>query len=140
MAWWSPSASSRVTATGCVPVKKYDPLAGGTSLEGQVLRVDGVLNTKTRLIDADVSVPKCAVISGEAFRADITVGQLQGWIVAHDAVVTDAHGAYVFQVSAGKAVRVDVSIAKTVGETDVVEGPLDPQHRLVVQGNYQLSN
>jgi membrane fusion protein (multidrug efflux system) len=119
---------------------RLDPLAGGTSLDGQLIRVDGVLNPRTRLIDADVSVPKGAVMSGEAFRADVTVGELQGWIVPHDAVLIDAKGAYVFQVSAGKAARVDVSVVKTVGETDIVEGLLDPQHPLVVQGNYQLSN
>lgn len=119
---------------------RLDPLAGGTPIEGQVLKVDGVLNPKTRLIDADVSVPKGAVISGEAFRADITVGELQGWIVPHDAVLTDANGAYVFQVLGSKAARVDVSVVRTVGETDVIEGPLVPQHRLVVQGNYQLLN
>jgi RND family efflux transporter MFP subunit len=116
------------------------PLGAGRLLDGQVLRVDGMLNPKTRLIDADVSVPPGAVISGAAFRADITVGQLTGWIVPHDAVLTDDKGAYVFQVAGDTASRVDVSVAGTAGNDDVVDGKLDPRQPLVVQGNYQLSD
>jgi membrane fusion protein, multidrug efflux system len=116
------------------------PLGTGAQLDGQVLRVDGVLNPKTRLIDADVSVPAGAVISGATFRADITVGQLQGWIVPHDAVINDDTGAYVFQVVGNTASRVAVTVAGTAGNDDVVDGKLDPQRPLVVQGNYQLSD
>jgi membrane fusion protein (multidrug efflux system) len=116
------------------------PLGAGRLLDGQILRVDGVLNPKTRLIDADVSVPPSSVISGAAFRADITVGQLTGWIVPHDAVLTDDKGAYVFQVAGDTASRVDVSVAGSSGNDDVVDGKLDPRQPLVVQGNYQLSD
>jgi RND family efflux transporter MFP subunit len=114
--------------------------SNGAQLDGQVLRVDGVLNPKTRLIDADVSVPAGAVISGATFRADITVGQLQGWIVPHDAVISDDTGAYVFQVVGNTASRIAVTVAGTAGNDDVVDGKLDPQRPLVVQGNYQLSD
>jgi membrane fusion protein (multidrug efflux system) len=116
------------------------PLARGAPLDGQILRVDGILNPRTRLIDADVSVPAGSVISGSAFRADITVGQLQGWIVPHDAVMTDDKGAYVFQVAGSNATRVEVKIAGAEGNDDVVQGPLDPQRMLVVQGAYQLTD
>jgi hypothetical protein len=116
------------------------PIGAGPRLDGQILRVDGVLNPKTRLVDADVSVPPGAVMSGTAYRADITVGQLQGWIVPHDAVLTDDKGAYVFQVAGNTASRVDVSVAGSVGSDDVIDGKLDPARSLVVQGNYQLSD
>jgi membrane fusion protein, multidrug efflux system len=116
------------------------PLGTGVQLDGQVIRVNGVLDPRTRLIDADVSVPAGAVISGATFRADITVGQLQGWIVPHDAVINDDTGAYVFQVVGNTASRVAVTVAGTAGNDDVVDGKLDPQRPLVVQGNYQLSD
>jgi RND family efflux transporter MFP subunit len=119
---------------------RLQALSGGDKLQGKVLRVDGVLNPKTRLIDADISVPTGAVVSGEAFQADIDVGEYQGWVVPHDAVLTDARGAYVFQVSGSKAVRVDVKLTGGGGGSDVVTGPLDPAKKLVVQGNYQLSD
>jgi RND family efflux transporter MFP subunit len=116
------------------------PLDNGAPLDGHVLRVTGILNPKTRLVDADVSISAGAVISGAAFRADITVGQLQGWIVPHDAVLTDAKGAYVFQAAAGTASRIDVTVAGAAGANDVVDGNLDPRNPLIVQGNYQLTD
>ena len=115
-------------------------LAGGDALDGRVLRVDGVLNPKTRLIDADISVPASAVISGEAFRAAITVGALQGWVVPHAAVLTDDTGAYLFQVNGDKAARVDVRLLGTVGDSDIVTGKVDGGRKLIVEGNYQLDD
>jgi RND family efflux transporter MFP subunit len=117
-----------------------DRLTGGPPIEAHVVRVDGILNLKTRLIDADIAVPAGSVISGEAFHASVTAGQLQGWIVPHQAVLIDDKSAYVFQVEAGKAVRVDVRLLGTVGDRDAVDGPIDPSRRLVVQGNYQLAD
>jgi membrane fusion protein, multidrug efflux system len=116
------------------------PLAGGAELDGQVLRLDGMLNPRTRLVDADVSVPAGSVISGASFRAEIKVADLSGWIVPHDAVLTDANGSYVFQVAGTMAARVNVTVAGPAGGDDVVQGPLDPQRPLVVQGNYQLAD
>ena len=116
------------------------PLGAGPQLDGQILRVDGVLNPKTRLIDADVSVSPGVVIAGEAFRADITVGQLQGWIVPHDAVLSDAKGSTCSRSRGNTASRVDVTVAGSAGNNDVVDGKLDPQRALVVAGNYQLSD
>jgi membrane fusion protein, multidrug efflux system len=116
------------------------PLSGGATLQGKVLRIDGVLNPKTRQIDADIAVPPGSVISGEAFKTEITVGQLIGWIVPHDAVLVDGKGAYLFQVADGKAKRVDVTLAGTRGDNDAVNGPVDASRAIVVQGNYQLSD
>jgi membrane fusion protein (multidrug efflux system) len=115
-------------------------LSGNESLDGKLLRVDGTLNPKTRLIDADVSVPAGSIISGMAFRADITVGYLTGWIVPHDAIMTDDKGAYLFQVAGTTAARVDVRVVGAASAGDVVQGLLDPQRGIVVEGNYQLSD
>ncbi len=116
------------------------PDGNGQTLDGQVLRVDGILDPRTRLVDVDVSVPPGSVISGEAFRADIKVGALNGWIVPHDAVLTDPRGAYLFQVAGTTARRIDVKVIGRTGAADVVQGTLDPRHPIVVQGNYQLSD
>ena len=116
------------------------PLSSAAALDGRILRVDGMLNPRTRLVDADVSVPAGSVISGEGFRADINVGELSGWIVPHDAVLTDAKGSYLFQVNGGKASRVDVTLTGSAGANDVVQGAFDPLRPIVVQGNYQLTD
>ena len=44
---------------------------------GKVIRIDGMLNAKTRLIDADISAPPNAIV-GEAFHAVITIGTFEG--------------------------------------------------------------
>ena len=116
------------------------PLAGGEPIDGHVLRVDAILNPKTRMVDADLAVPVGAVMPGAAFRADITVGQFQGWVVPHDAVLTDDKGTYVFQIADGKATRIEVALVGSRDGQDVVTGALDPTRELVVQGNYQLDS
>jgi hypothetical protein len=106
---------------------------------GKIVRVDRALNPKTRLIDADVAASD-ELLQGDAFRARIQVGQLNGWLAPRDAVLDDDDGAYVFQVANGKAVRVNVKRVGSDEKTTVIDGPLDAQRTLVVQGNYQLDN
>jgi RND family efflux transporter MFP subunit len=132
-----PSDRARVHAGQPVRLSR---LSDGAAIEGRVLRIDGVLNPKTRQVDADVSVPSGAVISGEAFRADITVGRLEGWVVPHPAVLIDEKGAYVFQIAGNKAVRVGVTLVGSDGTNDVVKGPIDAGRTLVIAGNYQLDD
>jgi membrane fusion protein, multidrug efflux system len=132
-----PGARARIRTGAAVHLT---PLSDGPPLDGNIVRVDGTLNPKTRLLDADVSVPPGSVISGTAYRADITVGEIKGWIVPHDAVLIDARGAYLFQVAGTTASRVDVRIAGTAGADDIVQGTLDPHRAIVVQGNYQLTD
>jgi membrane fusion protein (multidrug efflux system) len=132
-----PEARGRVHPDDAVHLTS---ISGNESLNGKVLRVDGTLNPKTRMIDADVSVRAGSIISGTAFRADITVGQLTGWIVPHDAIMNDDKGTYLFQVAGTTAARVDVQVVGSAAAGDVVQGPLDPQRGIVVEGNYQLSD
>lgn len=106
---------------------------------GKVVRVDRILDPVTRLVNAAVAV-NGAVLQGEAYRASIEVGRFAGWLVPHDAVLNDARGSYVFQVAAGKAVRVAVQMVGGDGTTSVVSGPIDPQRLLVTEGNYQLTD
>jgi membrane fusion protein (multidrug efflux system) len=106
---------------------------------GQVAKIDKSLNSKTRLVDVDVTI-KDDVLNGEAFRADITVGHVTGWLVPRNAVLDDDDGTSVFQVAAGKAVRVEVKRIGSIDETIAVDGPIDPSRRIVVKGNYQLAD
>ena len=79
-----------------------------------------------------------AVIPGDAFRVTVTVGQVQGWLAPHRAVLNDTQGDYVFQVSGARAVRVPVTVVSTSGDTDVLQGALDASRPLVVDGAFQL--
>ena len=113
--------------------------SSGAASSGKLIRIDNVLNPTTRLVDADVAVAG-TLLQGEAFRVRIELGRIQGWLVPHDAVLSDAQGAYVFQVAGDKAVRVAVKLLGSDGATSVVDGPIDPKRPLVTQGNYQLSD
>ncbi len=119
---------------------RLERLQPGPALDGHVLRVDAVLNPKTRQLDADISLPVGAAISGEAFRAVIRVGDIAGWMVPRNAVLIDGSGAYLFQANGDKAARVNVKLAGSAGDTDVVEGNLDPSRQVIVQGANQLDD
>jgi RND family efflux transporter MFP subunit len=109
------------------------------ALGGKLVRIDHMLNQTTRLVDADVAVSG-TLLQGAAFRVRIELGRIEGWLVPHDAVLSDTHGPHVFQVAGGKAVRVPVKLLGSDGTTSVVDGPVDPHRLLVTQGNYQLSD
>lgn len=132
-----PAARSRVKVGNSAELM---PLSGDERLKGCVIRIDGALNPKTRLLDADISVPAGSVVSGAAFKADITVGHLTGWIVPHDAVLRDTRGDYLFQAMENTATRVDVKVVGSAGNDDVVKGALDPKRPVIVEGNYQLTD
>jgi membrane fusion protein, multidrug efflux system len=119
---------------------QLEPLgSSGPPLGGKLVRIDHMLNPTTRLVDADVAVSG-ALLQGEAFRARIELGRIDGWLAPPDAVLSDAQGTYIFQVAGGKAVRVGVKLLGSDGTTSVVDGPVDPRRPLVTQGNYQLSD
>ncbi len=115
-------------------------LAGGATLSGHVIRVDGRLDLGTRMVDVDLSVPADAVLAGEALKAVITVRVVHGWLVPHEAVLTDSNSSSLYQVSDGKAVQVPVKILLVDGDVDVVSGRLDPHRPVVAAGAYQLNS
>ncbi len=127
---------------------QVEPLDGGGAISGSVLSVGAMLDPATRLVpvlvDPPGSEPKAGaqadagLLPGGPVRVVVQVGEYRGWLVPRNATLTDGKGAYLFQVAGGKAARVDVKVAGTVGDTTVVTGPLDPQRSLVTSGNYQL--
>jgi RND family efflux transporter MFP subunit len=130
-----PEAAARVQVGETVALER---LTDSTPLQGRVIRVDGALNPKTRQVDVDVAVPVDAVISGEAVRAAVKVGETKGWVVPHRSVVTDSDQAVIYQVADDKAVSVDVTIASTSTETDVVRGALEATRPIIVDGAFQV--
>ena len=131
--------SQRVRLRLGQPVRLEPLTEGEAPLRGTLIRVDHLLNPKSRLIDADVAVAG-ELLQGEAYRARIQTGELKGWLVPRDAVLGDDQGDFLFQAADGKAVRVAVKRLGGDGDTSVVDGPLDPKRPLVTLGNYQLSD
>ncbi|MDB5495213.1 MAG: efflux transporter periplasmic adaptor subunit [Phenylobacterium sp.] len=135
-AGFEPAAAARLRVGQ--PATLQSLAAGLPAVQGSVARVSGALNPRTRLIDADIAAPGGSLILGDAYRAMVTVGQVSGWLAPHVGVLNDGQRDYVFQVSGGHARRVDVSLIRSDGNIDVVQGPLDPHLPLVADGAYQL--
>ena len=117
--------------------------AGEPPLRGSVIRVDRVLNAKTRLVDVDLRPAAAAaadLLEGAAYRATIETGSLEGWIVPRDAVLGDEKGVYVYQVAGDKAVRIAVKRLGGNADQSVIDGAIDATRPLVTVGNYQLSD
>ena len=121
------------------PVMLQPMTSGGAPAPGTLVRIDGLLNPKTHLIDADVAT-SARLLPGAAFMAQITVGQFDGFIVPRDVVLSDAEGVYLFQTASGKARRVAVTIVGSAGDQSAVTGAIDPAKPIVLQGNYQLED
>ena len=118
-------------------------LDGAGDAEGMVRTVAGALDPKSHLLNAVVAVRSGAVLAGGAYRAVITVGAWQGFVVPHAAVLSDADGAYVLQRDGDKARRVAVqvlgsdAIDTAVGQ-DVITGALNAARPVIVDGAAQL--
>ncbi|WP_109123539.1 efflux RND transporter periplasmic adaptor subunit [Dyella sp. C11] len=115
------------------------PLDGGARMRGTVRRVARALNPHTHQLDVEI-VPEGTPVNGEGFRADIVVGQWQGWVLPRDAIQGDEADRHVFQVNHGKAVRVPVKVLGESGDTSIGSGALDSRLPLVTEGATQLDD
>ncbi|TAL76737.1 MAG: efflux RND transporter periplasmic adaptor subunit [Burkholderiaceae bacterium] len=117
-------------------------LAGHEALDGAVLRRGSLIDPATGLVLVDISLPADHLFPGEAARAAITVGQTQGFVVPHSAILVDNRGKpYVVQADGKNARKVPVQVAGTYGDEDVIHGAgLKADQPLVLTGNYQLED
>lgn len=132
-----PSKAGRVRVGQQAKVAR---LNGGAPIPARVVRVDGVLNQKTHMINVDLSLPAGAVLPNEALRGEIAVGAVAGWIVPHRAVVTANGPTSIFQLVAGKAHLIKVNLLLAGEQLDVVEGPILSNRPLIVDGAYQVQD
>ena len=142
-------ADQLVLAAGVEPAERgkikpgapvhLDPLDGGDAIDGTVASVAGMIDPKTRLVEALIRLP-ADTLPGQGYRARIEIGQFKGWLVPREAVLADDDGAHLFQVAGDKAKSVAVKIVGTEDETTVVDGPVDGRMAVVASGSYQLTD
>jgi membrane fusion protein (multidrug efflux system) len=109
--------------------------------DATVASVGGMADTKTGLFTIIVKpAADAALTAGAHLRGTIATEGVSGWVVPRGAVLTDDDGPFVFQVSNSKAARVKVDILASAGDQTVVSGPIDPKKKLVIAGNYQLTD
>jgi RND family efflux transporter MFP subunit len=111
------------------------------SASAAIAESQGLVNSKTQLVDAvaEVSAARASfLVPGMHVRGVVKVGQHLSWAVPRAAVLTDAYGAYVFQVAGGKAHRVNVASGPESQGLVAISGGIDPHLPVVVLGNYEL--
>lgn len=80
-------------------------------------------------------------LAGETAEADIVIGEADGYLVPHEAILVNNSGSpYVVQAVDMVAKKVPVRVLVAGGARDVVDGPLNAASPVVLAGNYQLDD
>lgn len=117
-------------------------VGGDQGWPATVVQRGSMVDPATGLVPIEIALPAGRFLPGEAADATIAVGQTQGYVVPHAAILVDDHGGtYVVQDDGLKARKVAVSIAGSHQDQDVIRGAgLNPAQPLVLSGNYQLDD
>lgn len=129
---------SRQVRTG-MKVRLYDVFDPAQQIDGIVSAVGGVVDVASQRVDVLVRL-NGALPPGTHVKGVITLARHKTLAVPRQAVLSDENGIYVFQVLNGRAHRVNVSKG---GESDgliAIGGPLTANARIVVLGNYELTD
>jgi membrane fusion protein, multidrug efflux system len=118
------------------------PIGGGPAIVGTVVFRAAVVDQGDGLVPVDISVASAQQpMLGEMFRADITVGQSNGYVVPHDAILVNNSGeTYVVQDHGMTAKLVTVQVVGSSQDEDVISGPLETGAPVILAGNYQLND
>lgn len=114
----------------------------GKTVRAKVAKVFGIINPQTRLVDISIQLTNNTegLMPGMQVRGVLQIRTLNGWAIPRSALLRDERGAYLFQVAAGHAKRVEVKPGIENRLQVLVTGPLEPAQRVVVQGNYELKD
>jgi len=124
-----------------MPVRLTPVFDAQRKVEAHVAAVHGMVNLQTQLVDVVVKIATGDLLPGMRVRGDITLASRTGWAVPRSAVLRDGSGDYLFQVSGGVARRVAVRAESDGDRLLGISGAgLDPALKVVVQGNYELSD
>ena len=117
------------------------PVGASRSYSGRVTLRGSIVDAATGLVPVQISLPRGALLPGETAQAAITVGEVQGYIVPHPAILVDDSGdTYVVQTQKMIAKTVHVRVLASHGDEDVIAGPLDAGAPVVLTGNHQLQD
>ena len=105
---------------------------------GLVAQVFGMINPQTQFVDVLVAVPGGGLMPGTRVHAEIQLSRKAEWVVPRSAVLRDAQGAYIFQVRADKARRVNVQTGLQRDGLIAVQGAFTTSEPVVSLGNYEL--
>ncbi|WP_082720163.1 efflux RND transporter periplasmic adaptor subunit [Burkholderia sp. MSMB1835] len=138
-----PSAAASIRAGDAVVLHGLSTALAHAHPTGQVVVAGASIDPQSQLVNVGANVPLggTAFIPGTRVSADIATQTGTWWVVPRSAVLRDAKGAYVFQVTPKHAAqRVDVAVRVESGDRYGVDGPLNAAEPLVVTGNYELQD
>ena len=134
-----PSDSFAVRAG--MPVHLTPVFDAERSVDAKVAAVHGMVDPQTQLVNVVVRIESGNLLPGMRVKGEITLARRTGWAVPRSAVLRDGSGSYLFQVKDGVARRVAVQVESDGDERLGIRGAgLDPALKVVVQGNYELSD
>jgi len=136
-----PAQSTQVRAGMAVSIAALQDKA--RTVAAAITEVQSLVDPKTQMVSALVLLPAAKdtpLLAGMRVQAAIALGQRLAWAVPRQAVLGDDKGAYLFQVAAGKARRVEVVKLLETGQMYGVDGKLDAALPVVVLGNYELQD
>lgn len=126
-----------------MPVMLQSVFASAQGAPTRISAVGGLVDPATGLVDVLAPVPggsAATLIPGTDVSAAITLEMKRSLAVPRSAVLRDARGAYVFVVANGRAHRVAVQTGPDDSHWIAVRGALHTGDRVVVTGNYELSD
>lgn len=126
-----------------MPVRVMPLFGAGQGVQTSVSQVNAVVDPSTRLVDVIVRLQGNEAkpfLPGMRVQGTLTIASTQTLAVPRSAVLHDANGDYLFIVSGGKAHRVNVRPGLENHGMIGVSGDLKAGDRVVVTGNYELSD
>jgi membrane fusion protein, multidrug efflux system len=113
------------------------------TISAAITQMQELIDPKTQLINAMVELPvqpAGLLVPGMRVKGTIQVGEHKAWAVPRQAVLTDDQGTYIFQVSQGRARRVNVTKGQESQGLVAISGAMDTHLPVVVLGNYELQD
>ncbi|HEX7326584.1 MAG TPA: efflux RND transporter periplasmic adaptor subunit [Rhodanobacteraceae bacterium] len=124
-----------------VTIQPVYAASGSRPLRGTITMVGKAVNPSTHLVDLVATLDKPArLAAGTALSADIDTANFPAWSIPRNALQTEAHGDYVYQIEHGKAKRVNVKVVAPGGSPIGVEGAIDPHAPIITLGSYEVSD
>lgn len=115
----------------------------GEQISGRVREVHAMVDPATHLVDVLVPIPQDAtnrLVLGSRVVARLQLSSHDALAVPRSAVLQDAAGNYVFTVQQGHAQRIPVETGFTQGDWVEIKSTLKAGDRVVVKGNYELTD
>ena len=125
------------------PVTVQSVFVPGVSVESRVREIHAMIDPGTHLVEVLVPIPEQHVdqlVLGSRVQGRIQLSSYQALVVPRSAVLGRGANAHVFIVSKGRAKRVSVQAGAEAGNGIAVRGELAAGDKVVVSGNYELSD